>query len=196
MDRAIITSTFCLLISGLLLCLNACTPVAIGSAGATGYQTAKDKRSIGTMIDDSVISNTVKARLFKDEFIKSRHIDVDVLNGVVFLIGVAESASQRRMAADIARGVDGVRRVENQLMVGKTSAGQIMDDMILSSRIKTELIKAKGVSSTNIDVDVNNNVVTLTGILSSESQKNKVLYIVNQVAPGRQVVDNLSFSNQ
>ncbi|MBU1340283.1 MAG: BON domain-containing protein [Proteobacteria bacterium] len=177
------------------LILAGCAPAVVGGAAFGGYKSATDKRSIGTMVDDTIISTTVKSNMISDEFVKALHIDVDVLNGVVYLIGVVESSSQKRMAADIARGVDGVRRVENQLLVGKTSAGQILDDTILTSKIRTELIKDPDIRSTNIDIDTNNNVVTLTGIVQSQKEKDRVLYVVQKVAGNREIVDNLSAGN-
>ncbi len=180
---------------GLVLILCGCAPAVIGGAAYGGYKGATDERSMGNMLDDSVISTSVKTKMIGDEFVKARHVDVDVLNGVVFLIGVVESASQKRMAADIARGVEGVRRVENQLVIGRTSAGQALNDSILTSKIKTQLIKEPNIRSNNIDVDTNNNVVTLTGITSSQNEKAKVISIVQGVAGGRQVVDNLSVGN-
>ncbi len=172
-----------------------CAPAAVGGAAYGGYKGATDRRSIGTMVDDSVISTTVKTKMIADDFVEARNIDVDVLNGVVYLIGVVKSDSQKRMAADIARGVDGVRRVENQLVVGKTSVGQTFNDTVLSGKIRTELIKDPDVQSTNIDIDTNNNVVTLTGIVRTESEKNKILYITQKVSGNRQVVDNLTIGN-
>lgn len=182
----------------ILLCaftLTGCGAAAVGGAAYGGYTTVKEERSIGTIIDDSWISTKVKTKMISDEFVKSRYIDVDVLNGVVFLVGVVESESQKRMAGDIARGVEGVRHVENQLMVGKTSAGQILDDTVLSSKIKTELIKSPNVQSTNIDVDTTNNVVTLTGIVESVKEKDTALYIAHKVAGNRRIVDNLTVKN-
>ncbi len=148
------------------LTLAGCGAAVLGGAGYTGYKGATDERSLGTIVDDSVISTTVKTRMISDEFVKARHVDVDVLKGIVYLIGVVESDSQKRMAADIARGVEGVRGVKNQLLVGKTSASQILNDTILTSKIKTELLKEPDIRSNNIDVDTYNNIVTLTGIVS------------------------------
>jgi hyperosmotically inducible protein len=169
--------------------------VVVGGAAYGGYKGATDKRSIGTIVDDSVISTTVKSKMIADEFVKARHIDVDVLKGVVYLIGVVDSSSQKRMAADIARGVEGVQRVENQLFIGRTSAGQAFDDTVLTSRIKTELLKTPEIRSTNIDVDTNNNVVTLTGIVKTQREKDKALYTVYKITGNRQIVDNLAVGN-
>ena len=91
------------ILSALCLILSGCGAAVVGGAAYGGYKGATDERSIGTMVDDSVISTTVKSKMIADEFVKARYIDVDVLNGVVYLIGVVESSSQKRMAADIAR---------------------------------------------------------------------------------------------
>ncbi len=95
-----------------------CGAAAVGGAAYGGYKIAEDERSVSTMVDDSLILASVKSKLITDEFIKARQINVDVSNGVVFLTGVVESSSQKRMAADIARSVDGVKRVENKLVIG------------------------------------------------------------------------------
>lgn len=169
-------------------------PAIVAGAGSQGYKVAKDRRSFGTIVDDSIISGKISTKLMSDDFVKSRNIDVDVLNGVVYLTGVTESKSQKRMAGDIARGVEGVKKVVNQLIVGKITAGEILDDTILSSKIKTELIKAKNINSTNIDVDTNKGIVTLTGFVSSYQEKSKVLFIVEKIIGNRPLVDNLKIA--
>lgn len=173
-----------------------CAPAVVGGAAYGGYKGATDKRSLGTMLDDSVISSTVKSKMIADEFVKARNIDVDVLNGIVFLIGVVESSSQKRMAGDIARGVADVRRVENQLIVGKTTIGQDLNDTVLTSRIRTEMLKNPDIRSTNVDIDTYNDRVTVTGIVSSQTEKNSVLYSIQKVAGNRQIVDNLTVAGQ
>ncbi len=175
--------------------LAGCGAAVIGGAGYTGYKGVTDERSAGTILDDMTISTTVKTKMIGEEFVKARHIDVDVLNGVVYLIGVVESASQKRMAENIARGVNGVRRVENQLIIGTTSAGQLLDDTVLTSKIRAALLKDPDIRSTNIDVDTNNDIVTLTAIVSSHTEKDKILHVVKNVVGNRQVIDNLSVGN-
>jgi hyperosmotically inducible protein len=179
----------------LLFVLSGCGAAIVGGAAYGGYKGATDKRSIGTMVDDSVISSTIKTKMIADEFVKARNIDVDVLNGIVYLLGVVESESQKRIAADIARGVEGVRGIENQLAVGKTTTGRVLKDTVLTTKIKTGLLKDPDITSTNVDVDTYNNVVSLTGIVKSSSEKNKILNIVRKIAGNRQVVDNLAVGN-
>jgi hyperosmotically inducible periplasmic protein len=181
----------------LIMCLLfiGCGAAVVGGAAYGGYKGATDERSIGSMMDDSILSTKVKSKMIGDEFVKARYIDVDVLNGVVYLIGVVKSASQKRMAADLARSVEGVRHVENQLVVGKTTIGQSLNDTMLTSKIRAKLLQDPDIRSTNIDVDTNNNIVTLTGIVSTHNEKNRVLYVVQQVTGNRQIKDNLSIGN-
>lgn len=169
-----------------------CGPAVLGGAAYGGYKTATDERSIGTMVDDSVIASTVKTKMIGDELVQARHIDVDVVGGVVYLVGAVRSDVQRQKAADIAAAVDGVRRVENQLLVGSTSAGQVLDDTLVTSRIRTELIKDGAIRSTNIDVDTIGTTVTLTGRVGSQNEKDRALTIANRFKGYRDLVDNLT----
>jgi hyperosmotically inducible protein len=72
-------------------------------------------RSFSTTWNDSVICTRVKSRMISDDFIIAGPIGVDVYNGVVYLTGTVETDSQKRMAADLARGVEGVVSVVNDL---------------------------------------------------------------------------------
>lgn len=188
MNRQIPALSFLLSIS---LILSGCGPAVVGGAAYSGYKAASDERSIGTMVDDSVILTSVKAKMIADEFVKARYIDVDVLNGVVYLIGVVGSSSQKRMAADIARSVEGVRRIENQLVIGEITPGQVLDDTLLTSRIRAELLKTPDIRSANIDVDTHNNIVTLTGIVRSQNEKMKIHQVVQDVAVGSKIINNI-----
>ena len=74
-------------------------------------------RSFFTTWDDSIICARVKTKMISDDFVKAAPIDVDVYNGVVYLTGIVQTDSQKRMAADLARGVEGVINVKNHLIL-------------------------------------------------------------------------------
>ena len=168
-----------------------CTPIVIGTATIGGYKGSVDERSIRTIIDDSVIATNTKTKLISDSLIKARYIDIDVLNGIVYIIGVVESVSQKRMAGDIARGIEGVKKVENQLIIGTTNIKQIIDNMILTSKIKTRFIKEPDIRATNVDIDTNNNIISLTGIIRSYQEREKIIFITESMSEGRRIKNNL-----
>jgi len=185
--------SFCLIIS--VMFLTGCGAAVVGGAAVGTYKGMTDERSLGTIVDDSVLATNIKTKLIADEFVKARDVDVDVVKGVVYLVGVVESESSKRMASDIARGVDGVRHVENQLMIGKTSTGQIFTDLYMTSKVKAYFLKDPDIKSMNIDVDTNQGVVTLTGTVGTKAQKDNVISVFKQASGNAQVVDNIMIND-
>lgn len=185
----------CLLTILPLLCYG-CGAALVGTAAVGTFKGATDQRTLGTMVDDSLITSRVKTRLLSDEFVSGLKIDVDTVQQVVILTGVLGTASERRIAGDIARATPGVLRVKNQLIVGKKSTGQTMDDKIIGNRIKTGLIQEPGIRSMNIDVDVNKGRVTLTGVVASSSQRNRAISIARACPGTVAVTDNLTITGQ
>jgi hyperosmotically inducible protein len=149
---------------------------------------------MGTMVDDSTISSKVKINLISASDVKARHIDVDVLNGVVTLTGLVDSKAEVKRAEEIAMAVEGVQSVTNYLTVGSRTVGQAIDDSIIVGKINKELIAEPNLKSLNIDVDANNGVVTLSGIVANINQKSRVLEIADQTRGVVKVIDNLKIT--
>jgi osmotically-inducible protein OsmY len=87
----------------------------IGKASADGGSEAG--ASLGTRIDDSVITTKVKAALMADGAIKGSDISVETRRGEVMLSGVVNSDAQIDKAVKVANGVDGVKAVDNKMTV-------------------------------------------------------------------------------
>ena len=77
-------------------------------------------RSISTQFGDVIICARINRKMISDDLVKSKTIDVNVYNGIAYLKGSVENESQKRMAADLTRGVEGVIRVKNLLVVKRT----------------------------------------------------------------------------
>ena len=71
----------------------------------------------GEYVDDTVITTKVKAEIFSDASLKSREINVETFKGVVQLSGFVGSAADISKAAEIARGVKGVKSIRNDILV-------------------------------------------------------------------------------
>lgn len=72
------------------------------------------QRSIGEVIDDSLITAKIKASMAADPQVSALAIDVDTANGVVSLTGVVKSEAARQRAVQLAQATEGVKRVEAQ----------------------------------------------------------------------------------
>lgn len=68
-------------------------------------------------IDDAAITTALKGKYVLDDELKAHDINVDTLNGVVTLTGAAPSAAAIERATTVAKTVDGVKDVKNQLTV-------------------------------------------------------------------------------
>ena len=84
---------------------------------ATGCSVARDQQSVGSYVDDSAITASVKAKLAEDKSVSATAISVETLKGVVQLSGFAKSESEKARAAEIARTTKNVSEVRNSIVV-------------------------------------------------------------------------------
>jgi hyperosmotically inducible periplasmic protein len=75
------------------------------------------RQSAGEYVDDASIATKVRTAIVGDPDLKLRQIDVNVMDKVVQLSGFVDSAQQKSRAADVAKRVDGVRAVKNDIVV-------------------------------------------------------------------------------
>jgi hyperosmotically inducible protein len=75
------------------------------------------ERTAGETIDDATLTTQVKSGLVADERTKAHQINVETRDSVVLLAGFVNNAASRTAAGEIARAVDGVTRVDNQIAV-------------------------------------------------------------------------------
>lgn len=91
--------------------------VVVGLLASPVALTACSGETAGEYVDDSVISNTVRAKLIDDKDLNVFQIDVTTLQGEVQLSGFVDSQSAKDRAGSVAAGVKGVREVHNNLVV-------------------------------------------------------------------------------
>jgi hyperosmotically inducible periplasmic protein len=94
----------------------------VGCAGMTGdsgtQPTASGtQRTAGQAVDDVTIGTKLKAALASDPELSALKINVDTTQGNVRLRGEVKSIALRRKAEETARRIEGVKSVDNQLMV-------------------------------------------------------------------------------
>jgi hyperosmotically inducible protein len=97
--------------------LLAMTVTALALVTVTGCAVTRGQETIGAYVDDSTITARIKARFVENPQVDAAAISVETLNGTVMLSGFAKNATERTMAGDIARGVNGVKAVKNEIAV-------------------------------------------------------------------------------
>lgn len=98
--------------------------VAIAAASTAAPQlvmaasdAAEAKRSAGEFASDALITTKVKAALLKEQSTQSLSIKVTTQDGVVRLSGTADDEAQIDSAVRVARGIDGVQDVRNDIQL-------------------------------------------------------------------------------
>jgi hyperosmotically inducible protein len=77
----------------------------------------KPHATTGQDVDDSVLTTSVKAKLMDDSTTKAYEINVGTQKGVVQLTGFVDSTAMKSRAGELARSVDGVKDVRNDLEI-------------------------------------------------------------------------------
>jgi hypothetical protein len=82
-----------------------------------GCASTSKQEGTGEYVDDSVITTKVKAAVFNEPSLKSAEINVETFKGVVQLSGFVSSQTAANKAAELARGVAGVKSVKNDMRI-------------------------------------------------------------------------------
>ena len=77
----------------------------------------KDKQGAIRNVKDGLLTTSVKTRLTADKYVKSRNINVESHDGVVYLLGVARNQAELERAAEIASTTRGTREVVSYVTV-------------------------------------------------------------------------------
>ena len=77
----------------------------------------RGQESVGAYIDDATITTQIKGRFVESKAVDAASIHIETLNGTVLLSGFAKSQAERSTAESLARNVNGVKSVRNEIVV-------------------------------------------------------------------------------
>lgn len=133
-------------------------------------------------------------------------INTSVNGGAVHLTGNVKDSIDRDLAGEVAKGVDGVVSVKNDLKVDEKAAtaaatkahksdkrdfGEVVSDATMTARVKSKLIGNSNVHAAKIDVDTKDHVVTLSGRVASAAEKSLAEQIARNTSEVKTVHNNL-----
>lgn len=167
---------------------------------------------------DAWIDGKAEATLLFNGNLNSFDINTDVKNGTVVLTGRVKNSVDKKLAEELVVDIDGVTAVDNQLtVVGKAAmmaaqdnSGDRQNDMETKSKkatseltdakistvIKTRLLMDSDISGFDINVDVEEGNVTLTGMVKSDAERQLAVEIAQNATDVKNVEDNLEIQSQ
>ncbi len=176
------------LVSVLLFAAAGCSQT-VDTAGAPVPTT-----TVGTDIDDSVITSRVKSTLLADADVKSFDFKVETRKGEVLLSGFVDNQAQVDRATAATRAVPGVKAVQNNVVLkGKPmTVGNTVDAGITTGRVKAALLADPNVKSLDIAVVTRSDEVLLTGFVDSKTQMDRAIEIARGIEGVRLVSNEMS----
>jgi osmotically-inducible protein OsmY len=148
-----------------------------------------------TANSDAWLRDKLKVTLFFHRSVSAGTTEVDVKDGIVTLRGDATSQAQKELTTEYAKDVEGVKDVNNEMTVTKTSTktittiGEDIDDASITAQVKLSLLYHRSTSVLNTKVETKRGVVTLYGKASNAAEFNLATKLANDVK-GVKVVKN------
>ena len=156
---------------------------------------------------DAWIDGKAEATLLFNGNLDSFDINTDVKDGNVVLTGKVENSVDKKLAEELVANIDGVVSVDNKLTIvadddmdsdlsddAEDAVGEgtsELTDAKIATVIKTRLLMDTDISGFDIDVDVENGVVTLTGEVDSDAERDLAVEIAKNASDVKDVENNL-----
>lgn len=163
---------------------------------------AKQDRTLGKVISDAWITMKIHSLYINEDALENSNIDVDTRNGTVTLSGTVASEAGRNRAVEIAKMTEGVKSVSNAGLrvapVGSDTAkaadagkraGRTVNDGWIKSKIYAEFLTEDFLMDSNLDIDVANGMVTMSGTVPTQAARERA-EVVAKKTEGVKAVKN------
>jgi len=155
-----------LLAIAVLPLLNGCAAVAVGGAAA-GVVMVDDRRTVGTITEDQGIEFKASGRV--GEKFANAHLNFTSYNRMLLITGEASDAAAKSEIEKIARAVENVRGVYNEIQVAGNSAFSARaSDTYLTSKVKARFIDARKFNAIHVKVVTEAGTVYLLGLVTRQ----------------------------
>jgi osmotically-inducible protein OsmY len=174
--------------------LHGCTAALVGGAAAGGYMVAEDRRTVGTITEDEGIELKALNRI-GSQFKDGVHVNVTSYNRMVLLTGEVPDATTKAEVERIARAVENVRGVYNEIAVAGVSSFTVRsNDAIITSKVKANFIDAGKFNALHVKVVTENSIVYLMGLVK-KSEAEEATQIARTTSGVQKVVRIFEYLN-
>ena len=175
-----------------------CTKSSISTFGR-GVTIGFDPRTVGMQIDDTIMQKHLVARLALADKKYFLSIQVEILDGRIFLTGKVKEPEEKIKITKMAWETRGARSVKNAISIkGQSSFKSNAKDILITTQLRTAIIFNKLIKSGNYTLETINKKIYIFGIAISDEEKKEVIeeankiYDVDQVVPTIYLVSELS----
>ena len=174
--------------------LASCT--SIGQFGA-GVDITFDPRTIGMQIDDTIMQKNLVARLSLNEKRYFLNIQVEVLDGRIFLSGKVDNPEEKIKITKLAWETKGVREVKNAITIkGNSNFKSTAKDILITSQLRSALIFNKKTKARNYTLETINKTIYIFGIAMDQEEKKEVINEANKIYDVEKVIPSIYLASE
>ncbi len=139
-------------------------------------------------------------------YLRANDLSVSVVDGKATLSGNVEEDVHKELAGEIAAGVSGIDKVDNQIIVdadykaaergSERGYGDMIDDATITTAVKSKLLWSKHTEGMDTKVVTNGGKVVLTGTVASQQAKQQAEKLAKHTDGVRSVDNKLQVSNK
>ena len=175
----------------LILLLTNCVKSNLSTFGK-GVTIGFDPRTVGMQIDDTLMQKSLVARLTLAEKKYFLYIQVEILDGRIFLTGKVEKPEEKIKITKMAWETRGVRSVKNAIEIkGQSNFKSTGKDVLITAQLRTALIFNKLVKSNNYTLETINKTIYIFGIAMNDEEKREVIDEANKIYDVKEVVPTI-----
>jgi osmotically-inducible protein OsmY len=147
---------------------------------------------------DTWVSMKVKTALVFHSNVNAHKTEVYVKDGVVTLKGEAASQAQKDLTTELAKDIEGVKSVKNEMTVAANpekpgeTMGENIDDASITAQVKMTLLLNRSTGVLRTKVETTAGVVTLAGQARNAAEKDLATKLVEDVHGVKSVVNNMT----
>lgn len=147
---------------------------------------------------DAWITWKVRYQLLTHANVSFSDTQITAQDGIVTLTGTAANLAQKELTAEYAKQVDGVKSVNNQIIVAiaaadaKPTVGEAIDDVSITSQVKYALLSHKSTSALKTSVSTTDGVVVISGVAANEAEKSLVGKLAQSIRGVKSVTNQMT----
>jgi hyperosmotically inducible periplasmic protein len=144
---------------------------------------------------DAWMAFKIRSRLLVKGNVSATSTKVAVMDGNVTLTGTADNVAQKELTGVYAKDIDGVKMVNNDIVIKDappgTTMGEKIDDASITSQVKYALLSHSGTSALKTKVVTTDGVVRVTGDAGSDAEKSLVSKLASDVRGTKSVTNDM-----
>ena len=148
-------------------------------------------------IDDTIMEKNLVARLSLSEKRYFLNIQVEVLDGRIFLAGKVDEPEEKIKITKLAWETKGVREVKNAITIkGNSNFKSTAKDILITSQLRTALILNKKTKSRNYTLETINKNIYIFGIAMDIEEKKEVIIEADKIYDVEKVIPSIYLATE